>query len=73
MDKKNQPMSEDAKNIIVEQRNVEVFELMELPDKIQCEICHKYTSVGHTLNDIVVVFLQVPTKKFKKQKPECHS
>ena len=45
---KNQPMSEDAKNIIVEQRNVEVFELMDLPDKIQCEICHKYTSVGHT-------------------------
>ena len=38
---KNQPMSEETKDIIVEQGNIEAFELMELTNKIQCEICYR--------------------------------
>ena len=40
-------MSEETKSIIVEQGKIEAFELLELTDTIQCEICHKYLSVGH--------------------------
>ena len=44
---KTQPMSEETKSIIVEQGKIEAFEILELTDTIQCEICHKYMSVGH--------------------------
>ena len=44
---KTQPMSEETKSIIVEQGKIEAFELLELTDTTQCEICDKYMSVGH--------------------------
>ena len=45
---KSQPMSEETKDIIVEQGHVEVLKLSESTDKIQCERCHKYMSDGQT-------------------------
>ena len=44
---KPRPMSEKTMNIIAAQSNIEAFELVELTNKIQCEICHKYTSIAH--------------------------
>ena len=44
----SQPLSEETKDIIVEQGNIEAFELMELTDQIQCERCYRYMSVGYT-------------------------
>ena len=40
------PMSDDAKQIIKYQGNVEAFRLF-LTDKIQCEHSHKYVIAGH--------------------------
>ena len=38
-------MSEETKDIIVEQSNIEAFEWMELTDKIQYERCYRYMSL----------------------------
>ena len=40
-------MSEDMKSIIMEHWNLEAFTTMEMTGKIQCEMCHRYMSVGH--------------------------
>ena len=58
-------MSEETKAVIVEHCNVEVFQLLELPDKISSmrEMLQVYVSWTHVLS-LWVYSSQEPVKKF---------
>ena len=47
-DQESQDISEESKNMVTEQRNIEAHEMFMITIAIQCQMCYHHAAFGHT-------------------------